>query len=184
MNKNNILASLFILLFSSSLLAAERFETRERELFRKNHKINLDLNPLSVRCSDVGYGNVQLKINVDALEYISFFDHSNPGESAPCMTAGMMSCRQSFQFPLPGEDDTQDDLLQKEDDILTKFRAIGKVQADLEQVMKESLRIDHQDQTCHRYIHEEVTTVVDGTTFTHYRSGNLGEYPYDICVQL
>lgn len=184
MSKINTLVAAIILFMTLNTNASERFETKERELFRKNHQINLDLNPLSVRCSDLGYGNVQLKINVDALEYISFFDHSNPGEAAPCMTAGMMSCRQNFNFPLPGLEGETDDLKQKEDDVLTKFRAIGKVKADLEQVMKESLRIDHQEQTCHRTIFEEVTTLVDGTTFSHYRSGNLGEYPYDICVQL
>lgn len=182
------LIALFLIL-STSVSAADRFESRSRELFRKTHQIQLDLNPLSVRCSDVGYGNVQLKINVDALEYLSFFDHSNPGEVAPCMTAGAMSCVQNDipTFPLPplnGPETLLDEATENEADTLTRFRSLGKVTTQLEQVLTEKYYLDLQEQTCRRSIEEIVETEVDGTLFSHFRTGNLGEYPYDICLQL
>lgn len=172
--------TMFLLLMASTGFAQDRYESRERELFRKTHQINLDLNEKSVRCSDLGYGNVQLKISVNDLEWISFFDHSNRGEAEPCMTAGMMSCA---QFDLSDFPDLGD-AFQQQDDVLKRFRALGKVKTQLQQILKETYSMDHQEQTCQRVLEETVETEVDGTIFTHYRSGRLGEFPYDICLQL
>lgn len=153
MQSLSILTLLMATFFSFSIQSAERFERKEKELFRKNHRIHLNLNKKSVRCSDLGYGNVQLKISVNDLEWISFFDHSNTGEAEPCMTAGMMSCRQSGFSGIDLDDFILDPNKKAEDDILSRFRAIGAVEADLEQILKEQLYIDHQEQKCTRTIH-------------------------------
>ena len=155
-------------------------ESKEIVIIDRVHKINLNLNEKSVRCSALGYGGRELKISVNDLEWISFFDHSNRGEAEPCMTAGMMSCGQDiFNFPLPGSDQNT-----PENQTLQRFRSLGQVESTLKQVVTERLRIDHDNLTCHRSLQETVETIVDGVNFTHFRSGDLGEYPFEICQQL
>lgn len=155
--------------------ARDQFETKTIELKNESHQISIDLNSKTVRCSDLGYGNVQLKISVLPLEYISFFDHSNRGEAEPCMTAGMMSCLQDPFGNGPSGDETS---------MLDRFRALGLVKTQLQRVLSEKITLNHTQRTCHRRLEETVETDVDGVLFTHFRSGDLGEYPYEVCLEL
>lgn len=175
--QKGILATLILL---TGAAQARNIETKEIELVNVTHRINLDLNEKSVRCSSLGYGGRELKISVLDLELISFFDHSNSGEAEPCMTAGMMSCGQ-FSFP---SDFDLFPVSNEESGVLTRFRSLGRVEADLHQVMKERVHIDHDKKTCQRTLVENVETMVDGVKFTHQRFGSLGAYPFEICLQL
>lgn len=139
-------------------------DTRVKILKDEKHDIELDLDLTSVRCSQIGYSQRELKISVNDLAYISFFNHTNPGEIAPCMTAG--ACRKGFE---------PKDLIAK-----TGPHASAK----LRRVLKEVFVLDHEEKKCFRELVEDVDTVVGGIPFHHRRNGDLGEVAYQECLNL
>ncbi len=143
---------------------AQNFEIRERILKDETNPTTVELNRQTVRCSDLGYSNFQLKVSVPDLKFLAALDHANAGEAQPCVTAGR--CQ-------PGN---------QPEDLLTDPNPF--VLTTVQVVLREVLAIDHSAKTCRRTLRENVTTQIRGKTFTHMKTADLGQYPYDICIQL
>lgn len=144
--------------------ASADWESRSKLLVDTNHQIQVAIKEGDVRCSDLGYGNMQLKISVPALKYLSSFDHTNEGELQPCMTAGR--CR-------PGNN--PEDLL---------AGGPGVENTVLNQKISEEVSFDSVRGECQRMIKEVVEMTVRGKTFHHTRFLSLGEHSLALCQQL
>lgn len=139
-------------------------EQREKILKDESHTVGVEVKAGDVRCSDLGYSNMELKMSVPDLKWISQLDHTNPGELQPCMTAGR--CR-------PGN--TPEDLIGGNP---------GTELTVLHRVLKEVVEIDRANNTCNRMIVETVSMPVRGKAFNHRRALDLGSHPVALCEQL
>lgn len=169
---------LFLALISTNLMAAERV------LISDSKVSDVTLNRTSIRCSALGYGLAELKINIPALDGWTVFDHSNINagdfQGAPCMTAG--ACRR-FQND---KGFTIEDILgtspgQSEERVETV-----KVNRKLVEV-KELSKDEAGNDICVRHIEERLQADVgrgDGNGkihFTHLRSGLVENFPVSVC---
>lgn len=156
-------------LFTSLSVLAANTEKKEYLIHNKDVKTTVHLNDKTVRCSALGYGVSELKISVPALDYLAFFDHSNIGESEPCMTAGMCTFRNT------GDGN-------RVSDILDPNKPSEEIEINM--ILKEVYYINHDQKSCSRAIEESLKSDLRGKTFTHFRSKSLGDYPYSLCVQI
>lgn len=164
---------LLLVLVSSNLMAAERVLISDSKI------TDVELNNTSVRCSAIGYGAAELKINIKGLDGWTLFDHSNVRagdlEGQPCMTAG--ACKQfgnrsglSIDDILSGGTNTQ------------RIRVNRQI-VEVKELSKDENGID----VCFRHIEEHLQTSVlrgDGTgriNFTHLRSGLAETFPASVC---
>ena len=139
-----------------------RAERIERLIAETTNVTRVRLDAGTVRCSDLGYGNRQLKVSVPALKMFAVFDHSNLGETEPCITAGR--CR-------PGNDVS---------DIL--IPGLGDEEnITLHVALVEVMELDRANGVCHRELQERVRSTVRGKAFTHLRQVGLGQVPLSRC---
>ena len=154
------LVAVFGLLLPSLLHA----ETLEKEVYRSSESIVVAVNAKSVRCSALGYGSPELKVDVSDLDWAASFNHRQLGEGQPCMTAGLCG----------GE-------LTPE-----KLRAAGEgdIPTQLLVVHKEVATIDRAHGTCSRVLVEEVTMKLHGIEFSHQRRADLASTTAAQCRNL
>lgn len=173
--KRKLSVILTLIAMSTGLANAQNnnIETKTLILKEQDHNTQVELTQETVRCSALGYGLAELKISVPALDYISFFNHSNIGEAQPCMTAG--ACRLDFPGQEPGEGLDPSDILDPNN---------PTEETVIHQLLVENYTLNHDTQTCTRSLKEEVTAEVRGLTFHHVRFGILGEYPFALCQQI
>lgn len=152
------------------LSAQTRFEHFSRVSLKDSFETTVDVDQDSVRCSQVGYGVSELKINVPGLKWNAVFDHSNAENLGPCMTAGV--CRDDV-LDLDGL--TPDDLIQD---------SPGRENIVVERLLEEQFRLDHQQKTCSRTLTEVLDTVIRGQEFTHTVSKQIGDLPFSTCLEL
>lgn len=163
---------LVVISFTSSVLAA----AGSRVILKDSKTIETEVNTVTVRCSDVGYGARLLKINIAALDGWTLFDHSNSqfGEfGEPCMSAGQ--CKAPW---LP-DGLTVDSFVQNKP---------GKETINIE---REVIETKHHGQihngaggemdVCVRQLIENLKTKIRGLEFTHSRSGAREEFPIEVC---
>lgn len=139
-------------------------EERSKVLKEEFHTIAVEVKAGDVRCSDLGYSNIQLKMSVPDLKWISQLDHTNPGEMQPCMSSGR--CR-------PGN--TPEDMIGGKP---------GTETTVLHRVLTESVVFDRALGTCTRSIVETVQMTVRGKVFSHRRTLDLGEQAIALCENL
>ncbi len=144
------LIALLVLAASSSVFAAADLK---KEIWRQTFTIEVAVTNDSVRCSAIGYGLPELKIDVPALDWAAKFQHRNLGEGQPCMTAGRCT---SFRGP----------------ELVLQDRP-GVEAVDLTVIHSEEGVIDRERDTCHRRLVEEVEMTLRGTRFTHTRTAPL-----------
>lgn len=137
-------------------------ETKSMVLKDTVHEITVEIKEGDVRCSEIGYGTKELKISVPDLKWISSFDHTNPGELQPCMTAGRC---QMGNLPM--------DLIDGRP---------GFEQTSLRQTLTEEFAFDVTTNICQRSIVERVEMIIRGKTFRHTRSLDLGNTPLTQCL--
>lgn len=164
MNKRMTLLSLVLCCTITGVAHAQTVVTKERVISDVTTPITLTLNPSTVRCSDIGYGNMQLKVSVPELSYLAVFNHTNFGENLPCITAGR--CTDGNQ----------------PSDIISNTNPTEEVQIRVKRV--ETLTLDQKFNTCLRSLDEHVSTQIRGKPFNHHRSAELTEVPLSICDQL
>ncbi len=166
---------LFALLsLTTQLIAAERI------LISDSKVTDVTLNNSSVRCSALGYGLAELKINIPALDGWTLFDHSNinagdfPGE--PCMTAGACKAFSRGGFSI--------------EDILGTVEStkVERLKINRQIVEVKDLGKDEQGNSiCERHIEERLQTAVskaDGLSvirFKHTRAGLHETFPASVC---
>jgi hypothetical protein len=166
-------------LFSTQLIAVAT--AAERVLISDSKVATVVLNETSVRCSAIGYGYPELKINIPSLDGWTIFDHSNirAGDliGQPCMTAGICKGARSDR-----------DAGNSIDDILSGGPRTIQVKVNRKIVEVKNLgKADNGGDVCNRHIEERLSTEVlrgdsKGTVaFTHLRAGLQETFPIAIC---
>ncbi len=126
----------------------------------------------TVRCSEVGYGVKELKINLAALDGWTLFDHSNAqvGEfGEPCMTAGRC------QGPGAPSGLKLEDLIKG-----NPGKEIVKVDREVIEWKTEAQHFNGTE-SCNRSLTENLTTTIRGIKFRHSRSSQTESFPIEAC---
>lgn len=143
-----ILAGLFLML---PMMAAAEPYTVETVLKDTTTIVAVDINPKTVFCTDRGYSNIQLKVSLPDLDWLAHFDHRVVGERLPCITGG--ACSDALQ---PGN-------------IIDLNEPI--VLAPVRVVLTQTLTVDDASNACTQTLSEEITSLIRGRTFKHFRAG-------------
>jgi hypothetical protein len=167
---------LFIALFFTNHLMAS-----ERILISDSKVSDVTINNTSIRCSALGYGMAELKINIPALDGWTVFDHSNINAGdfggQPCMTAG--ACRRNAKTGGFSIDDILGVPSQERVETVKVNRKLVEV--------KELSKDESGNDICVRHIEERLLANVnrgDGNgviRFTHLRSGLIENFPVSVC---
>ena len=145
----------------------------ERIILSDSKEMDAKISSVTVRCSALGYGTADLKINIKGLDGWTILDHSNVSfgddSDLPCMTAG--KCKRFENSPgfeindvLQNNPRTERIIVNR---ILTESREPGLGSNDL--------------RVCFRSLTEKLNTVVGGIAFYHKRVGALEELPLKAC---
>ena len=163
--KNSITSFLLVLAAGISQASlAQTHLSKERILKDETNNVTVTLTKDTVRCSNIGYSNLELKVSVPDLDYLAIFNHANVGEALPCMSAGKcVPGNNPIDIIIPGKDTEQTDI---------------RVQ------LVEILDIDLPTQKCNRTLEERVSAQIRGKAFRHVHSADIGSYPINICNQL
>ncbi|MEZ4815930.1 MAG: hypothetical protein R3A80_12135 [Bdellovibrionota bacterium] len=137
--------------------------TVERVLKDETTMVALALNETNVFCTPLGYGTVQLKINVPELDHLAHFDHRVENEGFPCITGGVCSNENSPTSILHGE----------------KLVAVP-----IRVILSETLTLDYETKTCTRTLSEKVKSHIKNRDFGHFRSGEPVAQPYESCLKV
>jgi hypothetical protein len=127
----------------------------EKVLKVTNKVVKATLNKETVKCSNAGYENPELKVLVADLAPITLMNHRNPGEGAPCVRAGV--CEGTFgpnTILSAGEGTIS---------VPVTIRLIQVLQAYPEQ------------QVCNVTLVETINSTIRGVKFDHRREINAGE---------
>lgn len=167
-------------LLALGLLVTMNVFGAERVLINDSKKMEAELNSTTVRCSAIGYGSSELKINLKGLDGFTLFDHSNINagdiSGEPCMTAG--TCK---PFPTSSLGLSVDDILASGD--RTETVVVNRQIVEVKTVVKDDKGAD----VCSRHIEERLQTTVnraDGNgkiKFFHLRSGLYEDFPLSVC---
>jgi hypothetical protein len=152
----------------------------ERILLSDSKIATIELNQTNVRCSAIGYGLAELKVNIKALDGWTLFNHSNINsgdlQGLPCMTAG--ACKRF---------DNDKNGLSIEDIILSGTRTETiKVNRQIVEV-KTKMKNEENMDVCHRRVEERLQTSVTRENgngkinFTHVRFGIDENFPLEFC---
>lgn len=135
----------------------------ERVILQDSKKMEVEVSTLSVRCSSIGYGFRELKINLPALDGWTILDHSNvqfgDRSDLPCMTAGACKGQWNGQNDGFGIDDVIQNNPRKE--LIEVHRTVTEVR----QLLEDQPGVKR----CFRNLREDLKTVVGGVEFTHTR---------------
>lgn len=146
----------------------------QRVILADNKTFVTEVSTSTVRCSRVGYGFPELKINLSSLDGWTVFDHTNSdvGEfEEPCMTAG--ACKISPTQQQSGF--TINDLIQDNpgSEVITVQRQLIENKYETkDQAGKE---------ICVRFLTENLNTIARGIKFFHSRSGAKQDFPIEVC---
>jgi len=154
---------LWILAILPTMVLAETYQ-QEVTLKDSTTLVAIELNDKSVFCTTLGYGTNQLKVSVPDLDWIAHFDHRVVGEGLPCITAG--ECRGNLQ---PGK------FIDANDPV---------VLAPVRVVLKQTLNIDDAQHVCTQTLSEDVTSLIRGQVFKHFRAGKPTPLDYAKCLKI
>lgn len=144
----------------------------QRVILKDSKTFETEVSTQTVRCSELGYGARELKINLAGLDGWTLFDHTNShvGEfGEPCMTAGR--CKRT---PTSGGFDLND-LIQN-----NPGKEVVTVQRQVIENKTETKDQDNQD-VCERSLTENLTTTIRGIKFHHTRMGATQNFPIEVC---
>jgi hypothetical protein len=157
---------------SLSAWSQEDQNRKERVILKDSKTFPAEVSVNTVRCTEVGYGAKELKINLAGLDGWTLFDHTNShvGEfGEPCMTAGQCKA------PWNKEGFTIDDLIQNRPgtEIITVQREVLEI--------KQVIQDQQGNLGCERSLQENLVTSVRGITFRHTRWGAEQNFPIEVC---
>lgn len=161
------------LVLGFSLSSAFAVEDDPKVLFVNKLKINAEVSEKTVRCSAVGYGAIQLKINLHELKGRTIFDHSNSrfGEfSEPCMTAGFcVGFGHDRVFTI--------------EDIIQSNPRVEQIEV-IQTVSSSQRLVDSEGpQRCVKTLFEDLKTVIGDIEFHHQRQGQIESLPEKACTE-
>lgn len=162
-----------------SLMVTMNAFASERVLISDSKETDVELNTSTVRCSAIGYGASELKINVKELDGWTLFDHSNINagdfQGEPCMTAGRCKFRN-------GKNGLEID------DILAGSTRVERIKVFRQIVeVKDLAKDENGNDICNRHIQEHLQTKVnrgnaaEKIEFKHTRSGLFETFPASVC---
>lgn len=167
-------------LLALGLLVTMNVFGAERVLISDSKKMEAELNRATVRCSAIGYGSSELKINLKGLDGFTLFDHSNINagdiSGEPCMTAGTCKPFAKSPFGLSVED-----ILGNGD--RTETVVVNRQIVEVKSVVKNDEGVD----ICSRHIEERLQTNINRADangqikFYHLRSGLHENFPLSVC---
>lgn len=158
-----------------SLLLTASFNTMagERVILKDSLKVKTEVSTKTVRCSILGYGVSELKINIEALDGWTIFDHTNVNFGdrfdQPCMTAG--PCKR-FQ----GDTDAL-----SVDSVVQNNPRKETIEIHRELIESRELTEEEGVKVCQRSLREELKTNVGGIDFFHIRSGAVETLRAEAC---
>ncbi len=154
----------FSLLCLLSVSAFAQSPKLVKEISRVQQEITVAVNADTVRCSAIGYGQAELKIDVPALDWAAHFQHRSFGEGQPCMTAG--ACRRvgGPEVILAGGDE--------------------EITTLLTVVLQEVAWVDDTNNTCYRQLEEVLEMEIRGHKFGHVRQAPLVQIDAELCRQI
>lgn len=138
-------------------------ETLSKEVSRENVDIQVTINAASVRCSALGYGALELKVDVPDLDWSATFNHRQLGEGKPCMTAGVCSSTLSPE--------------------ILRAKGEGDIPTQLLVVHTEEAYVDRTHGTCSRELVEVLSMELHGIRFTHQRRAPLANLTAAQCLR-
>ncbi len=118
----------------------------------------------TVRCSSLGYGRPELKIDVPALDWAAVFNHRTQGEGQPCMTSVVCRGDVGPNLVLAGGE--------------------AEVAVQLVVTHTEKAWLDRENDKCFRHLEEHVEMELRGLKFSHVRTGQLAESTVAACEAL
>ncbi|MCB0357712.1 MAG: hypothetical protein KDD40_11920 [Bdellovibrionales bacterium] len=149
--------SLFIVLsfviFGPLNLYAGQVLMAERQVL-----LNIDISTASLRMSSAGYSSPTLKVLVPDLADVTFLDHRNEGEAAPCLA-------------------TYDTLVL--DDVVQGNPKIEQIPFTIK--LYKSVVIDENENKCQVYMAETVEGKIRGFDFIHDRFQQIADRHVDDC---
>ena len=170
-----------LLFISATALLTLNLMAAERILISDSKITDVTMNRTSIRCSQLGYGLAELKINIPALDGWTIFDHSNINagdfQGEPCMTAG--ACKRNAK--LPGF--SIEDILGVPEQERTERIKVNRKIVEVKDLGKD----ENGNDICNRHIEERLATDVgrgDGNgriQFTHVRFGLEQTFPASVC---
>lgn len=143
----------------------------ERVSLADSFFVHVDIEEGKVRCSALGYGMEELKIEVPDLRSEALFNHANFGEAQPCMTAGI--CKVDWVPDHQGF--TPADLIQDNP---------AREQMLVERELVESFDINITQQKCQRRLRENLKGVLRGIEFKHTVAKSIGDLPIEVCLEI
>jgi hypothetical protein len=145
----------------------------ERVILQDHKAMTAKVDRQHVRCSSLGYGMKELKINIEGLDGWTLFDHTNDifGDRTglPCMTAGACKFRANEQDGISIDDIIQGN--EREEKIVVKRKVVE---------IRDLSEIDGA-KVCIRHLREEIATSVGGVAFNHLRIGASETFPERAC---
>jgi hypothetical protein len=163
-----------MLLMLAAVIMSGNVLAGERVILKDSKAMEVSVNYETVKCSQLGYGSSELKINIAALDGWTIFDHSNStfGDLAglPCMTAG--ACKRT---PLT-RGFVIEDVVQSNPRVETVVVNRVLTESRSETTDNEGVKI------CERQLVEKLDTIVGGITFRHQRSGAHQTLPIESCT--
>jgi hypothetical protein len=160
---NKALAVLLMTPILSAATASAAITQTTRVLKDTTTDIALKLTPETVFCSDIGYGNVLLKVSVPDLDWLAHFDHRAESEGVPCMASAR--CTDSFS---PAR-------------LIDPSNPVGM--AKVRVTLTEMLTINSDLRICRRELREFIKGDVKGVAFTHERADEV-PVDFDVCEKL
>ena len=153
-----------VLIFTFAATSALAQEGLSKLVSRQTVETSVKVSASTVRCSSLGYGRPELKIDVPALDWAASFNHRTFGEGQPCMTS--VTC----------SNEVGTDLLLSQGEAEVPVRLIV--------THTEKAWLDRASDKCSRYLEEHVEMQLRGLRFTHVRTGNLAESSVAACEAL
>lgn len=143
---------------NSSALDFTPFSDFTRVIKDEIHLTTVAVTPLSVRCSMIGYGLSELKLNIPSLRWHAVLDHSNGENLGSCVTAGPKFCEFGNMPKIPDGFFVND---------------TPNVETEMRVILNEQF-VTNEDGSCERTLVENISLDVRGIKFTHQKSKRIG----------
>ncbi len=156
---------LFILIIVAftNLASAQVSNEKSAVLSVKKGLLPVTLDYTTVKCSSSGYKSPELKVLIPSLAPVTALNHRKPGESAPCVSAGVCSDQLDPQ------------------NIFKNGRIETKVPVSVKLIRID--KYDVENKTCNTILKEEVSALIANIPFKAINYQNTGNRVLDDCLK-
>lgn len=141
----------FVLTLISTLVINLQAQAAETVISSRIVNLPVDISLTKVVLTNAGYGTTYLvKVLVPALAEPTLMNHRNEGESAPCLATY--------------ETNKIEEIVQNNPEIINVDMKIDLIKLT---------SISDEDQLCHVFLTENITTKIRGYNFRHFRTSEM-----------